>query len=251
MADRSTSISPVLARQLRVAARAVARAGLVHAYGHCSIRIDVRQFIVSPPKPLGLVVANDAPVIVPIQGALPADALPEVRAHQCIYQRRPDVQAVVRFQSPRVMTLSTLGRTPQARHGFGAYFAPHAPLYDNPRLVRDDASAAAVAEMLGAGRAVVMRGNGAIAVGTSIEEAVAMAWYLEDAARVELEVLSTGLEGPTFTPEEARDRAVTAGRLIERMWDWLTAGDPESHAIETENPIKLRAHANEREVFHE
>lgn len=240
-------MSPMLARKLRVAARALAGAGLVHAYGHCSIRIGAQQFIVSPPKPLGLVAANEAPVVVPVQGILPPDALPEVRAHQRIYDRRPDVQAIVRFQSPRLMTLSTLGRTPQARHGFGAYFAPHAPLYDNPRLVRDDPSAASVAELLGAARAVVMRGNGAIAVGTSIEEAVVMAWYLEDAARVELEVLSSGVTGLTLTPSEAEDRAVTAGRLIERMWDWLTAGDPESHAMDAEN-TQLQPDAGKRGV---
>lgn len=238
----------MLARKLRVAARALARAGLVHAYGHCSIRIDAQRFIVSPPKPLGLVAANDAPVIVPVQGTLPPGALPEVLAHQRIYDRRADVQAVVRFQSPRLMTLSTLGRTPQARHGFGAYFAPHAPLYDNPRLVRDDPSAASVAELLGAARAVVMRGNGAIAVGTSIEEAVVMAWYLEDAARVEIEVLSTDVTGLTLTPSEAQDRAVTAGRLIERMWDWLTAGDPESHAVDAEDATQLQPYAGKRGV---
>ncbi|HEX9403273.1 MAG TPA: hypothetical protein VF917_02540, partial [Steroidobacteraceae bacterium] len=59
------------------------------------------------------------------------------------------------------------------------------------------------------------------------EEAVVMAWYLEDAARVELAVLGTGREGLEFTPAEAGDRAITAGRIMERMWDWLTANDPE------------------------
>ena len=28
--------------------------------------------------------------------------------------------------------------------------------------------------------------------------------------------------------EEARARAVTSGRIFERMWDFLTDGDPES-----------------------
>jgi HCOMODA/2-hydroxy-3-carboxy-muconic semialdehyde decarboxylase len=74
-----------------------------------------------------------------------------------------------------------------------------------------------------------MRGNGAITVGASIEEAVVMAWYLEDAARVELAVLAAGIEadGDELTATEARERAVTSGRIVERMWEWLTAGDPE------------------------
>jgi HCOMODA/2-hydroxy-3-carboxy-muconic semialdehyde decarboxylase len=56
---------------------------------------------------------------------------------------------------------------------------------------------------------------------------VALAWYLEDAARVEMAVLGTGLNALEFTDAEVRDRAVTAGRLFERMWDWMTMNDPE------------------------
>jgi HCOMODA/2-hydroxy-3-carboxy-muconic semialdehyde decarboxylase len=214
-------------RRVCLAARALARSGLVHAYGHCSIRMSSTEFLVSPPKPLGLVGASDIPVAVATTGGLPAGALPEVIAHQHIYRRRDDVGAVARFQSPHVTALSTLGRTPRALHGFGAYFAPRPPFHSDPRLVRDDASAASLAGSLGAGRGIVMRGNGAITVGATLEEAVALAWYLEDAARVEMAALATGLEAREFTPEEARDRAAASGRLFERMWDWMTAGDPE------------------------
>jgi HCOMODA/2-hydroxy-3-carboxy-muconic semialdehyde decarboxylase len=166
-------------------------------------------------------------VTVSTTGALPPDVLGEVLVHQHIYRRRSDVGGIARFQSPSVTALSALGLTPRARHGFGAYFAPCPPLYPNPRLVRDPASAAALVEQLGPARGIVMRGNGAVTVGASIEEAVVMAWYLEDAARVELAVLGAGLDGTEFTPAEARDRAINTGRIIERMWDWLTANDPE------------------------
>jgi HCOMODA/2-hydroxy-3-carboxy-muconic semialdehyde decarboxylase len=182
---------------------------------------------VTPPKPFALIGAGDSSVAVPTTGALPPDALPEVILHQHIYRRRGDVRGIARFQSPNLTALSTLGLTPRARHGFGAYFAPQAPLYSDPRLVRDRARAAALVEQLGPARGIVMRGNGAVTVGASLEEAVVMAWYLEDAARVELAVLGTGLEGKEFTPAEVSDRAITTGRLIERMWDWLTVNDPE------------------------
>jgi HCOMODA/2-hydroxy-3-carboxy-muconic semialdehyde decarboxylase len=224
MADPA-GVSASDAHRVRVAARAVARAGLVHAYGHCSLRIDSDHFIVSPAKPLGLVTPEDAVVVVPTHGALPPEALPEVLAHQYIYRQRRDVSGIVRFQSPNLTALSTLGLTPKARHGFGAYFAPSAPLHADPRLVRDSASAAALVEELGSARAIVMRGNGAVSVGNTLEEAVVMAWYLEDSARVELAVLGTGLDGQVLTPAEAQDRAVTSGRIVERMWDWLTRGD--------------------------
>jgi HCOMODA/2-hydroxy-3-carboxy-muconic semialdehyde decarboxylase len=210
------------AQVVRMASRAIGRAGLAHAYGHCSLRLNAREFLVSPAKPLGMVSNTDLPVTVPIEGPLPADVLGEVRIHQQIYQVRGDVCGIVRFQSPKVVSLSTLGRSPHARHGFGSYFAPQPPFWSDPRLVRDDERAAAVARTLGGARAIVLRGNGAVVVGSSLEEACVLAWYLEDAARVELDVLASGEPGSVLSPAEAADRATMQGRIVERMWDWLT-----------------------------
>jgi HCOMODA/2-hydroxy-3-carboxy-muconic semialdehyde decarboxylase len=216
---------------VRVAARAIGRAGLAHAYGHCSVRIDDATCLVTPAKPMGLVMAADQPVRVSIEGPLPAGVLGEVRVHQQIYRRRPEVMGIARFQSPKIVSLSSLGRTPLARHGFGSYFAPQAPLWHDTRLVRDDGRAAAVADLLGTARAIVLRGNGAVTVGASLQEACVFAWYLEDAARVELDVLSSGLPGLVFDAEEAAARATTQGLIIERMWEWMTAGDPLADAL--------------------
>ncbi len=210
------------AELIRIAARAIGRAGLAHAYGHCSVRLNAHELLVSPAMPLGMVSSTDVPVRVPIAGPLPADVLGEVRIHKQIYQARGDVGGIVRFQSPKVMSLSALGRSPCARHGFGSYFAPHPPFWSDPRLVRDDERAAAVARTLGDARAIVLRGNGAVVAGSSLQEACVLAWYLEDAARVELDVLASGEPGSVFTPAEAADRATMQGRIVERMWDWLT-----------------------------
>jgi len=217
-----------LSRKLRVSARGMARAGLVHAYGHCSARIDEKSFLVTPSKALGLIKPGEELVTVSLEGELPPGALPEVILHQEIFRRRPDVRAIARFQSPNVMALSALGRTSRVRHGFGSYFSPCPPMHRDPRLVRDRPSARTAAETLGSARALVLRGNGAVTTGATLEEAVTMAWYLEDAARVELVVLATGLEANEYSPDEVRDRAITGGRLIERMFEWLTAGDPET-----------------------
>jgi HCOMODA/2-hydroxy-3-carboxy-muconic semialdehyde decarboxylase len=205
-----------------VAARAIGRAGLAHAYGHCSVRCDAEHFLVSPAKPLGMVCPDDPPIRVAVEGPMPAEVLGEVRIHQQIYRSRADVGGIVRFQSPKVVSLSALGRSPRALHGFGSYFSPSSPFWNDPRLVRDDARAASVVAALGSARGIVLRGNGAVVVGTSLEEACVMAWYLEDAARVELDVLSSGEPGTVFSDEEAADRATLQGRIIERMWDWLT-----------------------------
>lgn len=215
-------------RRLRLAARALGRSGLVHAYGHCSLRLDEQLMRVAPPLPLGCVPVGATGTTVPIEGPLPDGVLGEVRLHQQIYQSRPDVNGICRVQPPLTMTLSTLQHTPRARHGFSAYFAPGPPLWDDPLLFRDDERAARCAAMLGEAPAIVLRGNGAITVADSLEKAVVLAWYLEDSARVELGVLATGLDGTQLTAEEATTRAIWGGRLVERMWQYLTFGDPEA-----------------------
>jgi HCOMODA/2-hydroxy-3-carboxy-muconic semialdehyde decarboxylase len=212
---------------VRKAARALARHGLINAYGHCSARIDRDTFLVCAAKPMGLIAAGESGTVVPVNGALPDGVLGEVRAHQQIYKRRPDVGGVCRFLSPKILSLSAMHAVPKPRHGFGTY-SPEPAFWSDPALLRSDEKAAALAEHLGRGRAIVMRGNGAIVAGDTLEQAVVLAWKLEDSARVELDVLSAGGGAtPLYSPAEVSARATFEGRVIERMWDYLTAGDPE------------------------
>ena len=214
---------------VRVAARALGRARLVHAYGHCSLRLDEEHFLVAPSRPLGLVTPGEPCTVVSLKGDFPDGVLGEVRIHREIYRRRPDVRGVVRSMPPRAMSLGTMGFTARPRHGFGCYFAPAPMLWEDPQLIRTDAAAAAMAGLLGDGRAVVMRGNGAVTAGASLEEAVVLTWYLEDASRVELDCLASGNapDRGVIGLDAARARATWSGRILERMWEYLTAGDPE------------------------
>ncbi len=57
-----------------------------------------------------------------------------------------------------------------------------------------------------------------------------MAFYLEEAAKTELAVMATGREDESvvYGADQAKARAVSSGRIFERMWDYLTDGDPEA-----------------------
>ena len=215
--------------RVRMAARALGRNDLGHAFGHVSARLDADSFLVCAPKPMGLIAPEDEGTIVPIEGTLPDGVLGEVRCHQQIYKRRPDVNGIARTFLRDVMTLSTFQRTPKSRIGFASYFAPFPPLWDDPLLLRDDDAALKFAETLGNARAIVMRGNGCVLTGATVEEAIVMAFFLEESAKTELAVMASGQEDRSllFSNEQATARAVSSGRIFERMWDYLTNGDPE------------------------
>jgi HCOMODA/2-hydroxy-3-carboxy-muconic semialdehyde decarboxylase len=69
--DVQDANSPALAnaqRRVRLAARALGRHGLVHAYGHCSERLDANHFLVCAARPMGLIAADEPGVIVPVVG---------------------------------------------------------------------------------------------------------------------------------------------------------------------------------------
>ena len=214
---------------VRQAARALARGGLVNAYGHCSARLSPHAFLVCKAGPMGLIAPGEDGVVVPVDGPLPAGVLGEVRVHQQIYQRRPEVGAVCRVIPPNVMTMSVLGRPPKARHGFGAFFYPQPAYWDDPVLMRSDAIASAVADTMGHSSGIILRGNGAVVAGADLMQVVTLAWFLEDMCRVELALAATGESGsaPLLTAAEAQSRADWAGQVAERMWAHLTAGDPE------------------------
>jgi HCOMODA/2-hydroxy-3-carboxy-muconic semialdehyde decarboxylase len=214
---------------VRKMARALARGGLVTAFGHCSLRLDATSFLVCAAKPMGIIRPGDPGTVVSTEASLPEGVLGEVRMHQQIYKRRTEVQAICRFISPNVVTLATLGLTPRARHGQGAHFYPKVPFWTDPALIRNDPAAVGVAETMGKAPAVVVSVNGAVTAGETPAQAVALAVFLEDAARVELAALNAGLAetAPRMNEEQARDRATWQGRIAERMWDYLTAGDPE------------------------
>lgn len=206
------------------------RHGLAHAYGHVSSRIDDQTFLVGPPRPLSTVPVDARGTVVSIEAPLPAGVLGEVRIHREIYRRRADVGGICRVQPPALMALSAVGRTPRAVHGLGVYFAPSPPIWWGTALIRDDVSAARVAETLDGANAIVLRGNGAVTTGLNIEMACAHAFFLEDAARIELALMTAraaGIEPIEFDESEVRGRATGSGSIYERMWQFLCFGDVE------------------------
>jgi HCOMODA/2-hydroxy-3-carboxy-muconic semialdehyde decarboxylase len=132
------------------------------------------------------------------------------------------------------MTLSTLRITAKPRHGLAAYFGKSTPLWEDPRLLRNDEAAIKLAERMADSPAIVMRGNGAVVAGDSIEQAVSYSWFLEDAARVEMQTRSMNVDEKdgVLDDQEIIDRQVMTGRVFDRMWRYLVEGDEEQAALQ-------------------
>ena len=188
------------------------------------MRLDDGSLLVCAPKPMGTI-DTEPGAVVPIDGPLPDGVLGEVRVHQAIYRQRPEVGGICRIMPPALMALSTQGVVPVPRHGIGAYFHPAPVYWDDPRLLRDDAAAERVADRLGSGSAIVLRGNGAVVAGENLPQAVTLSWFLEDAARVEVEVRSMGFapDHRMLDDDEAAARQVWSGGVVDRLWHWITA----------------------------
>jgi HCOMODA/2-hydroxy-3-carboxy-muconic semialdehyde decarboxylase len=216
-------------RKVRQAARALARAGLVTAYGHCSLRIDEHHLLVCAPKPMGLISPSDQGTVVNINSPLPQNVLGEVRMHQAIYKLRPEINGICRIFPPYILALSAMQRAPRSRHGFGSYFYPEVPYYKDTALIRNEIAAMQVALMLDQNPAIVVSVNGAVTVGDTLEKACVLAYFLEDAARVEIACINAGMDSVEIFPskESANKRATWEGSIVDRMWQHLTHDDPE------------------------
>ncbi|NDZ18798.1 class II aldolase [Variovorax sp. WS11] len=217
---------------VRKAARALARAGLVGAYGHCSARLSDSELLVCASKAMGTILPTDEGTVAPIVGALPGGVLGEVRVHQFIYRMRPDVGAICRVFPPNVLTMSVLGQAPECRHGLSAFFYPRPVYWDDARLMRTDELAGGVAAALGQAAGIIMRGNGAVVAASNMQQAIALCVYLEDMCRIELAIRASGGkdQAPLLKPDEAQKRADWNGRVEQRMWDHMTFGDLECNS---------------------
>jgi ribulose-5-phosphate 4-epimerase/fuculose-1-phosphate aldolase len=191
------------------AARALARHGLVDAFGHVSARVG-EAFTMTPPEPLATV---DRLIDVSLAAdELPADTPKEAWIHAEIYRRRPDVGGICRAQPAAVNAAATI----RALHGQGAWVGATVPVHEDATLVRTRELGARVAATLGDGDAIVLRGNGAVTVAATPGTAMALMYVLEASARINLAGSATLLSDAEIASWRA-----AAPELLGRLWEHL------------------------------
>jgi HCOMODA/2-hydroxy-3-carboxy-muconic semialdehyde decarboxylase len=214
-----------LHEEVIAAARALASAGLVTAFGHVSFRDGQDGFRITPPKPLGSL-GPDEPLseVSLADDVLPEEVPGEAWVHWAIYNSRPDVEGICRAQPPIATAVTSAGLPIRPLHGQGAFLGEVVPVYDDARLIRDREAGEALAEDLGSAGGIVMRGNGAVTVGTSVGAAAARMWVLERSAEMNQMAASAGTPRPLSEEEFAYWESVSE-EILERIWSYLRASE--------------------------
>ena len=205
------------------AAHALDAAGLVTAFGHVSYRDEQGSFRITPPKPLGSLGPDESLSQVSLgEDELPEAVPGEAWIHWAIYNSRPDVEGICRAQPSISTAVTSAGLPIRPLHGQGAFLGEVVPVYDDARLIRGRKAGEALAEDLGNAGGIVMRGNGAVTVGTSVGAAMARMWVLERSAEINQVAVSVGTPQLLSEEEFAYWESVSE-EILERIWSYLKA----------------------------
>jgi L-fuculose-phosphate aldolase len=218
MSVADAAIKATLAQALRM----LTRAEIVDYSGHASARRTSDSFYVNSGASIrGTSTESD---IVAIDGSgtlLEGEARPplEFHIHAAIYRARPDVHAVVHAHPKWSTYLSMAGVAYRPVFGQGALLGA-VPVISSPLSVNTAAAGERVAEVLGGGRAVLLRSHGAVVVVPDLVECFAMAVYLEENAHRQYMALQIGT--PYVLTDEEQDvcrRSLGQPGLFRKAWD--------------------------------
>jgi L-fuculose-phosphate aldolase len=140
----------------------------------------------------------------PLSGGRPN---PGVRFHVWIYQKRPDVQAIVHTHAPHASALAATGKALKTIHMDSAMLHGTAHLPDWPGVPVADDEGRIISGALGTAKTILLANHGLLSAGASVEEAAYLAVFFERAARMQLLAMAAGgfKEVKRELAEEARE----------------------------------------------
>jgi ribulose-5-phosphate 4-epimerase/fuculose-1-phosphate aldolase len=198
-----------LRSEVLTACRVLTHFRIVEGFGHVSARIPGSDRILfTPRRALGLVTEPEL-LELDLDGRRHAGAgspALEVAMHLAVFRHRPDVMAIARGHPRHVAAYACSAEPLKVAHGFGANLGNVVPVFKRPFLATDRDMGEGVADALGAGSAVILQGNGMLAVGQSVAHACVQALFLEETAELQLMALGAGFTPRYYTPEGALRR---------------------------------------------
>ena len=202
------------------------RLGIIDFNGHFSVRLDDGNILINSGSSVRSAISPQDFVIAGANGEI-SEETPrppaELPLHVAIYRARPDVQAVVHGHPQWSTLLSSTGRAYQVTMAQGALLGT-VPMFSSPLSMNNSDIGNALAELLGNGRAALLRAHGSVVVGKDVLEATVLAIYLE--LNAERQVRAAALGKPyVFSDDEIRafQKGLEKRGLFEKCWNYYLA----------------------------
>jgi HCOMODA/2-hydroxy-3-carboxy-muconic semialdehyde decarboxylase len=223
-------------RRVVAANRILAREGVVDAFGHVSVRDprNPRRFVMARSRSPELVELGDL-MEFELDGT-PVDsrgrtAYGERMIHGAVYEARADVQSVVHTHATGVLPFTITATPLRPVIHTASIIGATIPVWDirdrfggTDLLVRTIEQGRDLARALAANTCLLMRGHGAVVVGSGVPQAVLTAIYLQVNANVLLEARSLG------TPQALTDEEIAKATesqfsplALDRAWEYYCA----------------------------
>jgi L-ribulose-5-phosphate 4-epimerase len=214
-----------LKKDIISACRILSHKKLIEGFGHVSARIpDSDLFLMTPRIGLALVRENQLLTInlkgEVVEGKHPSPS--EAWLHTAIMKAKPGVNAIARIHARFANMFSITERKLEPVHNHGSFFTGGVPVFHKPDLITTRKLGEKVAQALSDKPAILLRGNGQVAVGRTIPEAVMMAIYLEEAAEMLYGALQIGTPIPLTSTESAQRQIEALPPVdLERAWNFF------------------------------
>jgi ribulose-5-phosphate 4-epimerase/fuculose-1-phosphate aldolase len=224
-------VEAALIEDLAIANHVLASHGVLDAFGHVSIRHpgSAERFLMS--RSLAPALATPADILEYDLDANPVDArgrasFLERFIHAEIYKARPDVKAVIHSHSLAVIPFGTTQVPMRPMFHIAAFLSPQVPVFEIRKvagmthmLVSNAQLGKALAEALGSGAVVLMRGHGMAVAGPTLPLTVFRAIYTEVNARLQTEAVEIGGPITFLSPEESEKANKIIDQVHLRAWE--------------------------------
>jgi len=221
--------------ELALANRIIAHEGVLDGFGHVSIRHpdDPSRYLLARSRSPELIepadlleFTLDSEPVVPPKG----DMYGERVIHGCIYQARPDVNAVCHHHSQSVLPFCVTGIALEPVFHMGPVMGQVVPFWDSrdefgntDLMVVKPEEGHSLARALGPHWMVLMRRHGATLAGRSLRELVFRTVYSHANAEIQLRSMMIGTVGALNAAERERaEPRQLQPRPMARAWEYWT-----------------------------
>jgi ribulose-5-phosphate 4-epimerase/fuculose-1-phosphate aldolase len=220
--------------ELVIASRLLVDQEVLDSFGHISVRSASNPKVFFMPRAMApALVQHEDIIAIRLETGEPLDPQAgrpngERYIHSETYKARPDVQCVIHSHSARVLPFGVAGVPLEPVIAQAGFLPPVTPVFEirdawgdaeeRGVQVRNAAHAAALAKVLGAAPAVILRGHGHNIVANSIRRAVIRAVYININAQVQMDALRLGGGRIIALDQKELDYTEIENFDVERPW---------------------------------